>query len=104
MNKFSRRSTAATDTESEPQMISEKLAGKKLCSRLVQSLGATDVIFSCLSQIEVVLMQGLSKWMYNVAVSRVQVRLPLHKTILFSDWRRNIIEIKAPKISCSMKL
>mmetsp|Transcript_29708 Transcript_29708/g.36861 ORF Transcript_29708/g.36861 Transcript_29708/m.36861 type:complete len:89 (+) Transcript_29708:150-416(+) len=66
-------------------------------------MGATTEIFAYLTPQEVIKMQGLNKWMYAKAVSRVQMRYRLPKTLLFTDWRRNILHLHIPSYECKMQ-
>ena len=46
-------------------------------THILQSFGATDVLFRFFADFEITGFQLLNRWMYNVGVSRVQVRVGL---------------------------
>jgi len=51
---------------------------------ILRSFGATTTIFSFLEPLEVIQLQGVDKWMYTVAVSRVQNRYSFAKKLYFA--------------------
>ena len=56
--------------------------------RLVRQFGATDVLLSFLDALEVLRLQQLDRWMYEVGISRVQVSLSF-RCFYFSHYRSN---------------
>ena len=55
-------------------------ASSDLCTQMVQSFGAWITLLGNLFPKEQIRLQRLNKWQYNVAVSRVQVRLDVRES------------------------
>lgn len=54
-----------------------------LGKQLVMSYGAITEIFAFLTAKELIFMQALNRWMYEKAVSRVQTRISMRKTLFY---------------------
>ena len=54
-------------------------ASVERCMKVVQSYGVWTIMFECMQGNEQIRLQQLSKWVYIVAVGRVQKRIDLSK-------------------------
>ena len=56
---------------------------KKLYRRFVMSFGAINTMFKFLPSYEVLKMQALSRWLYDLGVGRCQLKWPLFGPYLY---------------------
>ena len=63
-----------------------QLSSKSLSERFYKSYGVRCTLFSLLEQLEVIFLQQLSVWFYELGTSRAQPKIELPKVAFFAPY------------------